>query len=62
MTAKPRFFRRIHLYYGAPIQTAALAEKGINKETCDELLETIRQQYRIWCRNTARTFPENKER
>lgn len=57
MTAKPRFFRRIHLYYGAPIQTAALAEKGINKETCDELLETIRQQYRDMVQKYGANFP-----
>ena len=57
MTAKPRLFRRIHLYYGAPIQTAALAEKGINKETCDELLENIRQCYRDMVQKYGADFP-----
>lgn len=57
MSAKPRLFRRIHLYYGAPIQTAALAEKGINKETCDELLENIRQCYRDMAQKYGADFP-----
>ena len=57
MSAKPRLFRRIHLYYGVPIQTAALAEKGINKETCDELLENIRQCYRDMAQKYGADFP-----
>jgi 1-acyl-sn-glycerol-3-phosphate acyltransferase len=39
-------FRKVHLYYGAPISVSELAAKGINKENCEELLETIRKTYR----------------
>lgn len=46
MTGKLRLFRTTHLYYGQPISVSELAAKGINKENCDELLETIRKTYR----------------
>lgn len=43
---KPRLFRPIHVYYGQPISLAAIARKGINRETCDEVLALIRDTYR----------------
>lgn len=45
MTSKLRLFRTTHLYYGQPISVSELAAKGINKENCEELLETIRSTY-----------------
>ena len=34
-----------------------MAEKGINKETCDELLENIRQCYRDMAQKYGADFP-----
>ena len=42
---KMRFFRRNDCYIGQPIEMADLREKGINKETCRELLERITATY-----------------
>ncbi|MBE5801301.1 MAG: (d)CMP kinase [Clostridiales bacterium] len=45
LTDKPRLFRRIHAYCGLPISTSPLAAKGVNKDTCDELLQRITACY-----------------
>ena len=42
---KMKFFRRNDCYVGQPIELADLREKGINKETCQELLERITATY-----------------
>lgn len=46
VSGKPRLFRPIHLYYGKPISLKDIAAKGVNKESCDEVLERIRTTYR----------------
>lgn len=46
LSGKPRLFRPIHVYYGAPIAVKALAEKGVNKEACDQLMQTITDTYK----------------
>ena len=46
IAGKPRLFRRVHVYYGQPISLADIAQKGVNKESCEEVLERIRQVYR----------------
>ncbi|MEG1891168.1 MAG: (d)CMP kinase [Clostridia bacterium] len=46
VAGKPRFFHRLHVYFGQPISTTAIAERGINKESCSELLDLITQTYR----------------
>lgn len=46
LTAKPRLFRRIHVYCGASIPVTHLARGGVNKQNCDKLLENIRLHYR----------------
>ena len=46
MSGKPGLFRHIHVYYGQPVSMTELAAKGVNKETCDELMESITQRYR----------------
>jgi len=42
---KMKFFRRNDCYIGQPIEMADLREKGINKETCQELLGRITDTY-----------------
>ncbi|NLO84240.1 MAG: (d)CMP kinase [Clostridiales bacterium] len=44
-TDKPRLFRCIHVYYGQPISLIEIRKKGINKDTCEEVLTLIRQTY-----------------
>ena len=43
---KIRPFRVTHVYVGEDIETEDLRAKGINKETCAELMERIRATYR----------------
>lgn len=43
---KPRLFRRAHAYYGQPISISDIAERGVNRESCAEVLELITQTYR----------------
>lgn len=45
ISGNPRFFGRIHVYYDPPIYTADLAEKGVGKETCDQLMARIMEAY-----------------
>lgn len=40
-----RLFRRNHCYFGAPIPLDDIREKGINTESCQELLERITAAY-----------------
>ena len=53
-------FRKVHLYYGAPISVSELAAKGINKEYCEELLETIRKTYRDMVENHEAHYGKKK--
>lgn len=46
LVPKLKFLRRVECVVGEEIPTADLREQGINKETCDALLERIRQAYR----------------
>lgn len=45
LTDKPRLFRRVHAYCGQCIPVSYLASQGVNKQTCDQLLENITQRY-----------------
>ena len=42
---KMKLFRRNDCYIGQPIELADLKEKGINKDTCEELLQRISATY-----------------
>jgi len=46
ISGKPRFFRPIDCYYGEPFSLAEIAAKGVNKETCEEVLAQITALYR----------------
>ena len=45
ITAKPALLRTVHVYYGEPISVKDIAKKGINKDTCEEVLARIREAY-----------------
>lgn len=42
---KPRLFHRTHVYYGDPIPVHDIACKGVNKDTCAELMDRIGAAY-----------------
>lgn len=42
---KPALFRTVHVYYGDPISVRDIAARGINQDTCAEVLERIRGVY-----------------
>ena len=42
---KPRLFRRTHVYYADPIYVKDIAQKGVNKEACAEVMERINASY-----------------
>ncbi len=46
ISAKPRLFRRVHVYYHDPISISDIAATGMNKEACDAVMERIAQVYR----------------
>lgn len=46
LTDKPRLFRRIHVYCGTVIPVSHIAKEGVNKQSCDKLLQTITDRYR----------------
>lgn len=46
IAGKPRFFHRLHVYYGQPFSVSDIAQKGVNKEACNEALERIRETFR----------------
>lgn len=43
---KPRLFRRLDVRVGDPIAMDDLRERGVNRETCEELLARITETYR----------------
>lgn len=45
IAGKVKLFRKLHVYVGEPIPTEDLREQGVNKETCELLLERITQTY-----------------
>lgn len=45
IAGKVRLFRTLHVYVGEPIPTDDLLEQGVNKETCELLLQRITQTY-----------------
>ncbi len=45
ITPKFRMFHRTDCYIGSPIPTEDLRQQGVNKETCQELLERITATY-----------------
>lgn len=45
ISEKPRLLRRVDVYYGDPISVRDIAARGISRETCEEVLERIRQTY-----------------
>lgn len=47
ISGKPKFFRPIDCYYGEPFSLAEIATKGVNKETCEEVLTRITALYRV---------------
>ena len=46
ITPKFRFFRRMHLYVGTPIEYQDLRAEGINSATCNALCTRITERYR----------------
>lgn len=44
---KPRLFRRAHVYYADPIYVKDIAQKGVNKEACAEVMERINAAYHV---------------
>jgi len=46
IAGKPRLFRTTHVYYHEPVSVSDIAAKGINKDTCDEVMERIAAIYR----------------
>ena len=42
---RPKAFRRINVYFGDPIPVSEIAAKGVNKDTCAELMQRIGQTY-----------------
>jgi len=62
MTSKLRLFRTTHLYYGQPISVSELAARGINKENCEELLETIRKTYRDMVAKHEETYGKKQKK
>lgn len=45
ITGRPRLFRPIHLYYSQPVSLADLAAQGVNKESCDAVMQRITDLY-----------------
>ncbi|MBQ2952082.1 MAG: 1-acyl-sn-glycerol-3-phosphate acyltransferase [Clostridia bacterium] len=45
IAGKVGFFRRLHVYVGEAIPTEDLRAQGVNKDTCDQLLQRITQVY-----------------
>ena len=43
---KPRLFRRLDERVGDPIAMDDLRERGVNRDTCEELLARITETYR----------------
>ena len=43
---KPRLFRRLDVRVGDPIVMDDLRERGVNRDTCEELLARITETYR----------------
>ena len=43
---KPRLFRRLDVRVGDPIAMDDLRERGVNRDTCEELLARITETYR----------------
>ena len=50
---KPRLFRRMRVTVGDPIPMDDLRERGVNKETCQELLDRITAVYREMAKQKA---------
>ncbi len=46
IAGKARLFRHIHVYYGQPISVRDIAQRGVNKEACAEVLARIGEAYR----------------
>lgn len=44
---KPRLFRRAHVYYADPVYVKDIAQKGVNKEACAEVMERINAAYHV---------------
>jgi len=45
ISRKPALFRTVHVYFGDPISVKDIARKGINKDTCDEVMVRIAKAY-----------------
>lgn len=45
ITGKVKLFRRLHVYVGEEIPTEDLRAQGVNRETCELLLQRITQTY-----------------
>ena len=45
ITGKLELFRRLHVYVGEAIPTEDLREEGVNRETCEKLMQRITQTY-----------------
>ena len=46
ITSKPKFFRPIDCYYGEPFSVADIAEGGVNREACEQVMAKIVALYR----------------
>lgn len=45
ISGKPRLFKPVDCYYGEPFSVADIASRGVNKDTCDELMRKITALY-----------------
>ena len=45
ITGKLKLIRRLHVYVGEPIPMDDLREEGVNRETCEKLMQRITQTY-----------------
>ena len=45
VAGRPGLFRRVDCYYGEPFSVAEIAAKGVNRDTCEEVLALIRSIY-----------------
>ncbi|MCE5343361.1 MAG: (d)CMP kinase [Eubacteriales bacterium] len=46
ISQRPRLFKRIECYYGKPFAVSDIAQKGTNREACEEVLAKITLLYR----------------
>lgn len=53
VATKPKPFHRTDCYYGKPFTVTEIAQKGLTRETSEEVLQLITQKYREMARHAA---------